>query len=175
MDWIESRAMTAGLEDGRPTTYDVSFCERVIELGEQGQFKAQIARELGCSRKSLYLWMKVHPEFADAMEEAQFAARQERGAWQRRIPGYVYGGVWGEVVASLGLEETTWPRCGGHRGQNYLPVRSGTQAECQRPARGKPQRASRGEPFVCVCAARGCALCAGPLFPSPRSSRYVAY
>ena len=59
---------------GRPTTYDPSFCERVIELGEQGKSKAQIARALGCSRKSMYLWMKVHPEFAEAMEEAEFAA-----------------------------------------------------------------------------------------------------
>jgi hypothetical protein len=59
---------------GRPTTYDPAFCDRVIELGEQGKSKAQIARELGTSRKSLYLWMKVHPEFAEALEEAQFAA-----------------------------------------------------------------------------------------------------
>jgi hypothetical protein len=36
--------------------------------------KAQIARALGVSRKSLYLRMKVQPEFAEAMEEAQFAA-----------------------------------------------------------------------------------------------------
>jgi helix-turn-helix resolvase-like protein len=59
---------------GRPTTYDPSFCDRVIELGEEGKSKAQIARALGCSRKSMYLWMKVHPEFAEAMEEAEFAA-----------------------------------------------------------------------------------------------------
>ena len=59
---------------GRPSTYDPAFCERVIELGEEGKSKAQIARALGCSRKSLYLWMKVHPEFAEAMDEAQFAA-----------------------------------------------------------------------------------------------------
>jgi hypothetical protein len=43
-------------------------------IGELGKSRAQIARELGASRKTLYLWMKVHPEFAEAMEEAQFAA-----------------------------------------------------------------------------------------------------
>src|SRR5512134_2193192 len=59
---------------GRPSTYDPAFCERVIELGEKGKSKAQIARALGCSRKSLYLWMTVHPEFAEAMKEAEFAA-----------------------------------------------------------------------------------------------------
>ena len=59
---------------GRPTTYDPAFCERVIELGEEGKSKAQIARELGISRKSLYLWMKGHPEFKEAMDEAEFAA-----------------------------------------------------------------------------------------------------
>jgi transposase-like protein len=59
---------------GRPTTYDPGFCECVIELGEEGKSKAQIARALGCSRKSLYLWMRVHPEFKEAMDEAEFAA-----------------------------------------------------------------------------------------------------
>jgi helix-turn-helix resolvase-like protein len=59
---------------GRPTTYDPAFCERVIELGERGKSKAQIARALRVSRKSLYLWMKIHPEFAEAMKEAEFAA-----------------------------------------------------------------------------------------------------
>jgi transposase-like protein len=58
----------------RRSTYDPSFCDRVIELGEEGKSKAQIARALGCSRKSLYLWMKVHPEFGEAMKEAEFAA-----------------------------------------------------------------------------------------------------
>ena len=38
------------------------------------EVKAQIARALGCSRKSLYLWMRVHPEFKEAMDEAEFAA-----------------------------------------------------------------------------------------------------
>jgi hypothetical protein len=59
---------------GRPSTYDPAFCERVIELGEEGKSKAQIARALRVSRKSLYLWMKIHPEFAEAMKEAEFAA-----------------------------------------------------------------------------------------------------
>jgi hypothetical protein len=59
---------------GRPTTYDPSYCDRVIELGEQGKSKAQIAKAFGCSRKALYAWMKAHEEFAEAMEEAQFAA-----------------------------------------------------------------------------------------------------
>ena len=57
---------------GRPSAYDPAFCERVIELGEQGFSRAQISRALGCSRSSLHLWMKVHPEFAEAMKEAEW-------------------------------------------------------------------------------------------------------
>ena len=30
---------------GRPTTYDPAMCERVIELGEEGKSKAQIAQQ----------------------------------------------------------------------------------------------------------------------------------
>jgi helix-turn-helix resolvase-like protein len=56
---------------GRPTTYSPDFCERVIELGAEGKSKWQIARDLGCSRKTLYAWVKAHPEFAEAMEESQ--------------------------------------------------------------------------------------------------------
>jgi hypothetical protein len=59
---------------GRPTTYDPAFCDLVIELGEQGKGPAQISRALGCSRKSFYLWQKVHPEFKEAVEEARWCA-----------------------------------------------------------------------------------------------------
>jgi hypothetical protein len=31
---------------GRPTTYDPAYCERVIETGEEGKSKAQIASTL---------------------------------------------------------------------------------------------------------------------------------
>jgi helix-turn-helix resolvase-like protein len=59
---------------GRPSSYSPEFCERVIEMGEMGKSKAQIARELGVCRQVLYSWVKVHPEFAEAMEESQWRA-----------------------------------------------------------------------------------------------------
>jgi hypothetical protein len=62
------------LARGRAEAGGPAFLDGRFDLGEEGKSKAQIASTLRISRKSLYLWMKVHPEFAEAMKEAEFAA-----------------------------------------------------------------------------------------------------
>lgn len=67
---------------GRPTKYDPAFCEQVIELGEQGKSRTQIARTLGVVRQTLTDWEASHPEFSDAMsiaEEFSQAWWEDRG------------------------------------------------------------------------------------------------
>ena len=58
---------------GRPTKYDPSVCDEVIELGRQGKGKAQIAAALGIRRSTLHAWEtdESKPEFSDAIREAQ--------------------------------------------------------------------------------------------------------
>jgi DNA-binding XRE family transcriptional regulator len=56
---------------GRPTTYDESFCELVLELGAAGKSKAQMAASIGVARKTMTEWEKVHPEFGNAVKAAQ--------------------------------------------------------------------------------------------------------
>jgi Homeodomain-like domain-containing protein len=56
---------------GRPSKYDPSFCDLVIELGAQGKSKAQIAAALGVHRETVNIWTKAHPEFSDAIKGAQ--------------------------------------------------------------------------------------------------------
>lgn len=56
---------------GRVSHYDPAWCEKVIELGNQGQSFAQIARELGVSRSMLYRYIGENPAFKDAMEHAR--------------------------------------------------------------------------------------------------------
>jgi phage terminase large subunit len=56
---------------GRPSKYDPSFCDLVIELGAQGKSKAQLAASIGVSRETIDLWAKVHPEFSDALKFAK--------------------------------------------------------------------------------------------------------
>lgn len=56
---------------GRPTVYDPSFCERVIECGKEGMGRAEIAAELDVSRNSLANWEKEYPDFLRAMTWAK--------------------------------------------------------------------------------------------------------
>ena len=55
---------------GRPSSYDPSFCELVLELGAGGMSKAQMAAAIGVSRKTITAWGERHPEFANAVEWA---------------------------------------------------------------------------------------------------------
>lgn len=56
---------------GRPTDYDQSLCERVVELGREGKSHAQIAAALDVARQTLYNWQEAHPEFLDAITRAR--------------------------------------------------------------------------------------------------------
>ena len=55
---------------GRPSTYDPSHCERVIELGKRGKSVAVMAAQLDVHKDTIYEWMRVHPEFSDAIKRA---------------------------------------------------------------------------------------------------------
>lgn len=56
---------------GRPSLYDSTYCERVLELAAQGCCKAEIAAALLVSRKTLTAWAKAHPAFREAMSRAK--------------------------------------------------------------------------------------------------------
>lgn len=63
---------------GRPSAYDPSFCERVIELGKTGASVVEMACEIGVSRATLETnWPVAHPEFLEALE----AGRAECQRW----------------------------------------------------------------------------------------------
>lgn len=60
---------------GRPSKYLAEMCETVLDLGEAGKSKAQIARSLGVSRQTVDVWKEEHPEFRDALKEAHDRAQ----------------------------------------------------------------------------------------------------
>src|ERR1700740_99186 len=55
---------------GRPSKYDPAFCRRVVELGEEGCSKAELASELGVTRNTLDNWAQENPEFLTALTRA---------------------------------------------------------------------------------------------------------
>lgn len=61
---------------GRPTSYDPSYCERVIEMGRVGMSIVEMCAELGCARSTLEAaWPEANPEFSEALDKARVAAQ----------------------------------------------------------------------------------------------------
>jgi len=56
---------------GRPSLYNSSYCQRVLELAAEGCGKVEIAAALFVSRKTLDSWAKSHPEFREALNRAK--------------------------------------------------------------------------------------------------------
>lgn len=54
----------------RPSEYDPSYCERVIEWGKQGKSKAWMCAELDCTPQTMANWSEAHPEFLEAITRA---------------------------------------------------------------------------------------------------------
>ena len=52
---------------GRPTKYDESMCEKVIDLMSQGKSIVQVAAEFNVSKDTIFEWEKVHEEFSDSL------------------------------------------------------------------------------------------------------------
>lgn len=61
---------------GRPSKYDPSMCEKVIEWGKQGKSKTWMAAELGISKQRIYDWEEQHEEFRDAITRAMALSQQ---------------------------------------------------------------------------------------------------
>lgn len=52
--------------EGRPTKYELGYCQKLIDHMAGGLSFESFAGEIGVHRDTLYEWEKVHPEFSDA-------------------------------------------------------------------------------------------------------------
>jgi transposase len=59
---------------GRPSLYKPEYCDRVIELGEQGCWLNEMAADLDVDRVTLLDWENAHEEFATALARAKVKA-----------------------------------------------------------------------------------------------------
>jgi predicted transcriptional regulator len=66
---------------GRPSEYDPSYCDKVIELGSAGAGKAEIAAEIGVTRNTIDNWAAAHPEFLIAITHAK---ELSAGWWEKQ-------------------------------------------------------------------------------------------
>jgi len=60
---------------GRPTKYDPTYCQEVLEMGARGFTKEQMAPELKVTLSTLYEWAESHRDFSEAMKEAVHLAQ----------------------------------------------------------------------------------------------------
>jgi len=71
---IETKAVRekpAGFVFGRPTLYDPSYCEKVIEWGKLGKSVTWMAASLDVTKGTIYEWINTHQDFSDAIERAK--------------------------------------------------------------------------------------------------------
>lgn len=71
---------------GRPSLYDPSLCEKVIELGKLGKSVEQIASHLNLSLRVLYKWRDEYEEFMHALEDAK---QYEQAWWEEQAHAYM--------------------------------------------------------------------------------------
>lgn len=91
----------------RPTEYQQNYCERVIQAGKDGKSLTWMAAELEVSRECIYEWMRVHPEFSDAMTRAKLESQrwwEDKGQDALAMPGF-NSSVWSRSMAARFPEE----------------------------------------------------------------------
>lgn len=79
---------------GRPTDYEVGFCDIAAKACARGATIAEIAEILKVHRATIYRWMAEHQEFCDAIRVAQGIADERVGfSLYERAVGYTYNSV----------------------------------------------------------------------------------
>ena len=79
----------ANRRPGRPTSYRVEYCDRIIQLMAEGRSLDGCAALLGVHPDSLYEWQRVHPEFSVAVRAGRAAAT---AFWECRLLDVAQGG-----------------------------------------------------------------------------------
>jgi len=78
--------MTEEVKMGRPTAYDESYCDKVIELGKLGKSLEQMSAELNVSYRTLCNWRDTHEDFFHAISDAQALAQSW---WENQAQAYM--------------------------------------------------------------------------------------
>ena len=124
---------------GRPSLYDPSYCDKVVELGALGKSIEQISSNLGVSCRVLYDWRDKYPEFLRALEQAKEA---EQTWWEDQAQAYML-----EHKDGAKLNASIWSRSMAARfpkkyresvkqeitGENGAPLLTGIQISFVKP------------------------------------------
>ena len=91
---------------GRPFKYKPEFCELVIQLGEAGKSKAQMAAAFECDRNAIDRWCDEFEEFRNAFTRARdlsmawWEAQAEEGIWEEQGGRKLNQALWSRSMAA---------------------------------------------------------------------------
>lgn len=71
MSGDQAKAVASEVTRGRPSTYDPSYCARVIALGAEGKSPEQISAAIDVPRTTMLSWAETYPEFSTALTRAK--------------------------------------------------------------------------------------------------------
>lgn len=74
---------------GRPSKYDQAMCERVIECGQEGMGRCEMAADLGIHYETFEAYQAKHPEFSEAVKAA---LRLSQAWWEGNGRKATFGG-----------------------------------------------------------------------------------
>lgn len=73
---------------GRPTKYDPSYIEMVLDyIGDNGKSVTQFARKIRVAKSTVYEWAKEHQDFSDALH---MATEWSQAHWEDKLEGMMY-------------------------------------------------------------------------------------
>lgn len=86
---------------GRPTKYQLTYCDLVIEEMAQGKSLTAFAAEIGVSRETIEEWRRVHPEFSVSVKIAKAKCA---AWWEERGRALSQGALGNAGVVVFGLK-----------------------------------------------------------------------
>lgn len=121
----------------RPSEYDATFCEQVIDLGKQGKSKAYIAAKLGVARQTLENWAKQHTEFLDALTRAMALSQAwwEDAGQKGMTADKFNSSVWSRSMAARFPEDWRENNRHEHTGRDGGPIEYANMTEAEIDAR----------------------------------------
>lgn len=82
---------------GRPSKYQESYCDLIIEAMSEGKSATAFASDIGVSRDTITEWVKVHPEFSVAFKKG----KAKCAAWWEERLRTIGAGQCGNVTAAI--------------------------------------------------------------------------
>jgi hypothetical protein len=85
---------------GRPSKYDPSYCDLVVEHMKDGSSLTSFAAEIDVARSTINEWMDAHPEFSEACARAKAKCA---AWWEKTNRTLASTGVGNQGACKLGL------------------------------------------------------------------------